>query len=102
VTKRDMAMSKLAEVTQKIRSLLDDLEQRRPSMLVTEMSALIGIMQASTARQSAELALMLPSVPHAAVTICALAHGIDHGGGVMGNAEMREGSFEDAPLDGAD
>lgn len=74
VIKRDNAALKLTEITTKIREHLDDLEQRRPSMLVSELSALLGIQQSLASKQSETLSELLPAVPHAAVTICALAH----------------------------
>mmetsp|Transcript_33638 Transcript_33638/g.68764 ORF Transcript_33638/g.68764 Transcript_33638/m.68764 type:complete len:200 (+) Transcript_33638:142-741(+) len=76
VIKRDNAKKKLSEITQSVRDHLDDLERRRPSMLVSELSALVGIQQASTAKFERSLAELLPALPHAAVTICALAHAV--------------------------
>jgi hypothetical protein len=72
--KRDNAQKKLSEITQSVRDRLDDLERRRPSMLVSELSALVGIQQTIAGRSESSLAELLPSLPHAAVTICALAH----------------------------
>jgi len=74
VKKRDNAFQKLTEVTQQIRERLDDLEQRRPLMLVSEFSALLGIQYNFANGQSEVLCEMLPAVPHSAVSLCALAH----------------------------
>jgi len=43
-------------------------------MLVSEFSALLGIQQSLASKQGETLSELLPAVPHAAVTICALAH----------------------------
>jgi hypothetical protein len=74
VMKRDNAALKLKEITKQIRDHLESLEKRRPSMLVSELSALIGIQHSIVSRQSDELSELLPAVPHSAVTICSLAH----------------------------
>jgi hypothetical protein len=74
IIKRDNAFQKLNEITLQIREHLDDLEQRRPLMLVSELSALLGIQYTFVNGQSEVLAEMLPAVPHSAVTLCALAH----------------------------
>ena len=50
------------------------------TMLVSELSALVGVQQAFSAQQAAMLASLLPSVPHAAVSMCALAHARDEQG----------------------
>jgi hypothetical protein len=93
VLKRDTAVQKMSEITQKIREHLDDLEQRRPSMLVSELSALLGIQQHQATKQSEVLSDLLPSVPHAAVTICALAHAAG------GNAQVQNTPFDQGPSD---
>ena len=41
--KKEVAAQKLAECTMKIREHLDELEERRPTMLVKELSSIVGI-----------------------------------------------------------
>ena len=91
--KRDAAVQKMSEIPQKIRKHLDDLEQRRPSMLVNEISALLGIQQHQASKQNEVLSDLLPPVPHAAVTICALAHASG------GNAQVQNTPFEKGASD---
>jgi hypothetical protein len=87
IVKRDNAQKRLSEITQSVRDHLDDLERRRPSMLVSELSALVGIQHTSAARFETSLVELLPALPHAAVTICALAHSVG-----SGNEESRQDS----------
>ena len=83
ISKRDNARQKLQEVTATIHKHLDDLERRRPVMMVSELSALVGLQHTVGARSAEALSELLPALPHSAVAICSLAHGA---GGA--NAEM--------------
>ena len=81
VSKRDAAARTLEACTLKIREQLDELEQRRPSMLVSELSSLIGIQLTSAQRQLDVASELIPALPHSAVTMCLLSHGHTLNGG---------------------
>ena len=83
--KKEAAQRKLEECTLKIRKHLDELEHRRPSMCVSELSSLIGIQVTCAQRQHQALSELVPVLPHSAVTMCLLSHGHNHS---ASNAEV--------------
>lgn len=72
--KLDNTRVKLTEITDDIKEHFEAFERQRPSMLVSELSALVGIQHSLSSRNAALLSKLLPSVPHAAVSLCAMAH----------------------------
>lgn len=67
--KKEVAAQKLAECTMKIREHLDELEERRPTMLVKELSSIVGIQASYAERQYAAAAELVPALPHSAVAM---------------------------------